>query len=103
MGKDYLSKQSSVCMKGIFCIFVMLAHIRNKIVILNDTVLGMIFTAAGGLSVAVFFFLSGYGLVESHQRNEGYIKRFPKDRLLKLYIYYVIAIIIYLGSSQRYR
>lgn len=96
MGKDYLSKQSSICMKGIFCVFVMLAHIRNKIVILNDTVLGMILTAAGCLSVAVFFFLSGYGLVESHQRNEDYIKRFPKDRLLKFYISYLIAVIIYL-------
>lgn len=50
----------------------------------------------GHLGVALFFFLSGYGLQEKVRENEAYLKGFLKKRIVKLYIPYLIATFVYI-------
>lgn len=54
--QSYLSKKNTDCLKGIFAGVVVLAHIRGRLPVFNDTVVGQILTASGYLAVAVFFF-----------------------------------------------
>lgn len=51
-----------------------------------------LFSSQGGyLGVAVFFFLSGYGLMESEQRHHLDIASFLKKRFLKVYLPVVLV------------
>ena len=94
--EDYLSKENTDCVKGVFALFVVTCHCRNFMTSLNDTILGMILTSVGYLSVAVFFFFSGYGLETQYQkRGKDYIKDFPKHRILPLYAICVLAVLFY--------
>ena len=48
----------------------------------------------GYLSVGGFFFFTGYGLIVSSKRA-GYIRRFGKNRILPLYLFYGMLIFVY--------
>ena len=92
--EQYLSKQMAIAWKGIFAIGVLMHHIYQYSGILQGTMLGIILQMLGYLSVAGFFFLTGYGLMVS-SRESGYIRCFGKIRLLPLYLFYVILIFTY--------
>ena len=93
----YLSQGTSQSVKGILALIVVLSHLRNNISWLNDTVLGMLFTASGYLAVAMFLFYSGYGITFQYmKRGKAYIKAFPKKRIFDLYVKYVIVLFIYI-------
>lgn len=83
---EYLSKNHTDCLKGIMASLVLMCHLRGRMPVLNDTVIGSLFTALGYLSVSVFFFISGYGLMASYKnKGDGYIRDFPKNRILPFY------------------
>ena len=95
--RDYISKQESDCLKGLFSLCVVACHLRGQISFFNNSLIGQILTVAGYLSVAVFFFFSGYGLtLSSLNKGKDYVKHFPKRRLLPFYCNYLIAVVIYL-------
>ena len=51
----------------------------------------------GYISVAVFLFITGYGLVQQYNRRGiDYINAFPRNRILPFYIKYVILILLYI-------
>lgn len=82
----YLSRNNTNCIKGFFAIIVVLAHIRGQLTVLNNTIIGQILTASGYLSVAVFFFISGYGLQFSYAaKREMYINTFFQNRIFPFY------------------
>ena len=54
----------------------------------------MIFQTLGYLSVGMFFFYTGYGMMCS-KNKEGYVKTIGKKRILPLYIFYVFLILFY--------
>lgn len=93
--EDYLSKSTTDSLKAIFAVIIVLVHARGMTTHFNDTIIGMILTALGYLSVAIFFFLSGYGLQFSVKNKSSYIKAFPKNKILDFYIKYIIAIIVH--------
>lgn len=70
MSKDYLSKENTKALKGIFAVFVLWHHLYQYSALITGTVIGIVFQAMGYLSVGMFFFLSGYGLTTSY-RNRG--------------------------------
>ena len=75
---------SSLVLKGIAIFLVLLCHFagfysRGGI---------RLFTPAGGIGVAIFLILSGYGLNESWKRNHG--KGWWRKRLLKVFLPYAI-------------
>ena len=53
------SSQTMNCIKGIFAIMIVLFHLSQHI---NRGVFFMVIGDTGYLSVAVFFFISGYGM-----------------------------------------
>ncbi len=102
--EEYLSKDVTTCLKGIFSIAIIFIHIRGKMFFLNDTILGMALTALGYLTGAIFFFVSGYGLNFSFKRNATYINDFPKKRILDLYVKYLIVLlmnILFVGLTKQ--
>ncbi len=100
--KEYLSKDNSNCAKGIFCVFILLAHLYTSTngggwgpvrIVQACNVVAM---AMGYLSVAMFFFFSGYGLFSQYtERGREYLRTFPKKRMLPLYVNCVILIAVY--------
>ena len=94
--KDFLSKDNFICLKGLFALAVIASHIRSSLVSMNDTVIGQMLTVLGYLSVAMFFFFSGYGIAHQYKcKGELYIKKFPRNRLLDIYLKYLLVILIY--------
>ncbi len=94
--RDYLSKNTTDCLKGLFAIIVVACHLRNNLLWMNNTILGQFFTVSGYLSVAMFFFFSGYGMTFQYEnKGKQYIEQFPKRRLLDFYVKYIIVILIY--------
>ena len=85
---DYLSKDRTDCLRGIFALFVVMHHLyQNTGLFSENTVLSMIFSLMGYLSVSVFFFLSGYGLMSGYERKgREYAKRMFVHRIIPFYI-----------------
>lgn len=93
---DYLSLPNTNCVKGIFALFVLIHHLYQHSGLFHDTYIGVIFQGLGYLSVAVFFFLSGYGLRISHNtKGYQYVNSIPKKRMLPLYVQCIVLIALY--------
>ena len=97
----YLTKDTSETIKGVFAICVLLSHISGYSKILNDySLLYFAFYVLGYLSVSVFFFMSGYGLMSSYKlKGNKYIIDFPKMKLLPFCIIYLSVVAIYIGIN----
>lgn len=50
----------------------------------------------GHFAVALFFLLSGYGLGEQVKKDESYLRGFLSKHIIKIYVPYLIATIIYI-------
>lgn len=93
---NWLSKDQTDCLKGIFAVLVLLHHVRAQMSCLNDTIIGMIFTAMGFLSVGVFLFFSGYGLeTQFKKKGNNYIINMPYTRIIPFYGICVASILLY--------
>lgn len=90
----YLSKENTQCMKGIFAVCVLIHHLYQYSGFFHGTYLGAIFQSLGYFSVAMFFFLTGYGLMLSSQKD-GYMDSFLRKRVFALYSFYVVLIALY--------
>ena len=61
-----------------------------------DKLGGNVSRTLGQMIVVMFMFYSGYGIGESVKRKGmGYIKSFPKNRVLKTLLHFDVAILIY--------
>ncbi len=96
---NYLSKENTQVIKGIFIIIVFLSHIRAYAAYstISDQFVISILSYLGQLMVAMFLFCSGYGIYESIKRKgESYICSFPKNRIGKTYFDFSLAIFLFL-------
>ena len=107
IGENYLSLHNTTCLKGILAICIIFCHLWGVISLeapkLSEGIIGhtigRICTVLGYLSVAVFFFLSGYGLTLQYQkRGERYLKNFLQQRIVPLYIINIFLIFFYWGA-----
>lgn len=87
------SLDTMVCIKGIFAIMIVLFHLSQRIecgflfILIGDT---------GYLSVAIFFFISGYGMYKHViQSGGGYCRSIISKRLPRVILPWVIASLIY--------
>ncbi len=93
---NYLSKQTTNCMKFICSIAVVICHLFGYDPFGEGMGIGVIITAFGYLSVSCFLFFSGYGLTVSYiKKGNEYFKGYIKKRVLPIYIIQVILIVIY--------
>lgn len=90
--EDYLSPKVTNSLRGVAAIGIILHHMAERTT--SGTVfpvLGMI----GYLMVALFFFLSGYGLLIQYQKRENYLDGFLKKRVLYLVLVYLLDVAVY--------
>ncbi|MBE6992940.1 MAG: acyltransferase [Ruminococcaceae bacterium] len=92
-GADCLSKDSTVSMRGLFALTVVLHHLSAYA---YSGLTFPIFSYVGFISVSVFFFLSGYGLMTRYgQQGRGYLKSVLTNRIPRLVAIYLITTVVY--------
>lgn len=101
---DYLSKDYTTCISGVFAVLVLFGHFGDYIDIpsLNifDSISINLTSGLGQLVVVPFLFFSGYGLLEQiKSRGDKYVKSLPKNRILRLYLMFLFAWLLFLIVS----
>ena len=94
--EDYLGKDQTDALKGVFQILILLSHVRAHIAVsgVGDSIYSAVFTRLGQMTVVPFFFYSGYGIMQSVQKKPGYGDHFFKNRILKFLIGYNIVTLV---------
>lgn len=89
MVSNNLSKDWCNWAKLVAALLVAVSHYSTVIVINNhwsDSAFLRFWCQGGYIGVAIFFFLSGYGLMESEKRHHLSVVEFLKKRLSKIYL-----------------
>ena len=97
--KQYLSISTTNCIKGIFILFVFLAHALQYIEVGNgyDHITLFLMRNLKQLIVVMFLFYSGYGVYESFKKKKDlYVEQMPKNRILKTLFHFDIAILVFI-------
>ena len=89
---DYLSNKSTKSLKGLLALFIIFHHVSQKITTGENF---SNFEYMGRYIVALFFFLSGYGLYFQYSNNATYMENFLRKRLARILIPFTVFIIIY--------
>lgn len=96
--KEYLAKEQTNAIKGIFILFVLFRHFKQyasgfseldkRILFVNDYF--------DQLIVVMFLFYSGYGVFYS-MKNKGkeYIQKFPQHRILPVLLQFMAIVLVY--------
>lgn len=97
---DYLSRDTTAAVNGLFICIVFLSHLRSYIPEEAYTQLDAGFLKViiflGQLIVTTFLFYSGYGIMESIKNKEGYIAHFPRRRILPFFLDFWLAVFVFL-------
>lgn len=97
--ENYLSFADTTAVKGIFVFLVFISHFTQyyQMSTAFDNPYKLLKAILGQLIVVMFFFYSGYGIIESvKKKGSGYIKTFPKNRCLKTLLHLNIAVLLFL-------
>lgn len=94
-----LSRNLTDLVKFIACLMIALHHYSQGMVIAGThNLIYMLFSTQGGwLGVAIFFFLSGYGLMKSDLMHHLSLVQFMKKRLLKTYLPAILISLLWGG------
>lgn len=90
-------------MKFVACLMVAMSRYSGYVLAngISSNIVYKVIAANGGyLGVAVFFFLSGYGLMKSNQKRHLGVADFFKRRLLKTYLPAVLVSALWLGFAS---
>ena len=97
--QDYMSLSQTNALKGFFALIIFFLHVRTCFE-LSDTFADRSFKVIcdliGQLSVTLFFFYSGYGIMESVKNKPNYINSFLKNRLFKILLHFDITVVLYI-------
>lgn len=91
---DYLSVDNTMALRGVLAQVIILGHLAQR------APGGLIFGQLGRIGyllVAVFFFLSGYGVQRQYMTRSGYAAGFLKKRIMSVGIPYLVVIAVYWG------
>lgn len=96
-GYDFISKENTLWFHGFLAVLVFISHIPSYLSIWSGSIIGSILQSFGSWCVGCFFFLSGYGLYISYKKKgESYLRNFIKNRILPLYVKYIILLVCYI-------
>ena len=99
LNEEYISKENSKKINGIFVMLVFFSHISQQMNLNSgwiDNYFLIIISYIGQLMVTTFIFYSGYGIYESiKKKKSNYIDSMPQKRILSTLIKFDIAVIIY--------
>ena len=96
---DYIGVKQTTTVKGIFAFMIFLSHSRDYYelsALWTDTSFNRILSVIGQLMVTLFFFYSGYGVLESYKKKENYNKSFFRKRILKTLMHFDFAVLLFL-------
>ena len=96
---EYMSKDNTNIIKGVFVIFVFFSHCAQYLKLggVYDNPYLIVRDFLGQMIVAMFLFYSGYGIMESiKSKSFGYVKKIPIRRILKTLINFDIIVLLYL-------
>lgn len=102
INKNYLSKNETLPIKGIFVILVFFRHFRSYVDMdhgLLNHLFVMLDSRSSQLIVTMFFFYSGYGILEQLNKNKNYISSFISHRFVPTYISFFVCVFIYFMIS----
>lgn len=86
--------EDTATLKGICALTILLHHFTNKISYTDFGFIYSVYVKAGYLAVAIFLFISGYGLTYQYNlKGENYIRSFFPKRLFRLYLPFFCATI----------
>lgn len=96
-GYDFISKENTLWLRGILALLVFVSHLPNYLGFFVGSKLGSVLQSFGSWCVAIFFFLSGYGLYTSYMvRGKEYVQALPRKRILPLYVRSLILLVCYI-------
>lgn len=96
---DFLSKEKTTAIKGIFIAFVFFSHFNGYVTYSNNIDIMYLETIRflGQAMVAPFLFYSGYGIMEQiTKKGLSYIKTIPIKRILTTLLKFDIALLFFL-------
>lgn len=101
---DYLSKDSTNSIKGIFILLIVISHSMQYIMRgeyafdgIGDLVFQSFFTLLLQLVVVMFLFYSGYGVGESFKKKQMlYVQAMPRHRILGTLLNFDVAVIAFI-------
>ncbi len=98
---DYMSKEQTVSIRGIFACIIFFSHLRDYVTFSGelDELYIWILAHIGQCMVAVFFFYSGYGILLSYRFKDNYENSFLKKRIILTWVHFATAVICYCGLN----
>ena len=99
---DYLSKEATLPIKGLFVLLVFLRHFKNYINPSNNLLDNLFYSIDGKLGqliVVMFLFYSGFGIAKQIQiknKDGEYIRHFIKRRLFPVWTRFAICVAFFL-------
>lgn len=101
--KDYLSKENTNAIKGIFLLLIVISHSLPYLTQcgyhfngFGDPYVLFIRKQLGQLVVVLFLFYSGYGICESwKKKGSGYVKSMPTHRILTTLLNFDVAVFLF--------
>ena len=92
-----ITKDTSNVIKGLACLLIVAHHFCARLMAkgFDDVLTNFIGVRGGVVGVAIFFFLSAWGLSESQKRNNYSFIAFVKRRLSKVYFPLIITNFLY--------
>ena len=101
---DFLSKEKTDSIRGIFILLIVLKHslpyIKRAAYAYEgygDIAVDVFFGYMSQLVVVMFLIYSGYGVGESYKhKGENYVKQMPRHRILSTFLNFDVAVILYI-------
>lgn len=96
---DYLGRQQTQVIKGIFVVLVFLRHFEEYVELsggLHQLFL-LVNYYSGQLIVAMFLFYSGYGIyLALEKKGDPYVMAMPRNKIGRLFLRFVLIVLVYL-------
>lgn len=90
--RPVMNVQNTLALRGAFSIVIVLHHLSGYV---NSITFLYPLKYCGYIVVAFFFFFSGYGLTWGLNNKSDYLRYFLIKRVLKIYLPYLLSILIY--------
>lgn len=97
---DYIGRDTTTAIKGIFAMFIIYNHGNQYFIPIGggkfDTIYHGLLEWTGQLMVVMFLLYSGYGILESYKRKKSdYLDGFMKKRVLKTLVHFDLAVAVF--------
>ncbi|MGB4440420.1 MAG: acyltransferase, partial [Sedimentibacter sp.] len=85
---NYFNQTQTSILKGISILLILVHHLTIRLI--NPNYLKPLLNV-GFLGVAIFFFISGYGLISSYLKDKNYLNNFFSKRVARVYIPFIVT------------